>query len=184
METNDNSEIQEITKKILVMGLSNSGKTSIILNMLAKDNLLDYISLNPTEGVKVRNLKKGSSFFSLWELGGEDVYIKEYLEDFEKYIIDTEEIFFVIDIQDVDKYDKALNYLKKIIDIIKSRKNVVEITIFLHKNDHDIFKKFPDINETKIDNLINRIKTIIPPNFFHEIYKTTIYTLLDKVHVY
>lgn len=40
------------------------------------------------------------------------------------------------------------------------------------------------ITESTINNLIVKIKEIIPPESFHEIYKSTIYTVLDKIHVY
>ena len=182
MEQNDNLEIQK--KKILIMGLENSGKTSIILNLLKKDNLTDYISVNPTRELNINTLKRGNSAFSLWELGGQKSFIQKYLENFEDYINDTEELFFVIDIQDFSKYDSALDYLEKVIIELGKMVNAVEITVFLHKFDHDIYDKNPQINETLIDNLIAKIKSLIPSNHYFEIYKTTIYTVLDKAHIF
>ncbi|MFX1274762.1 MAG: ADP-ribosylation factor-like protein [Promethearchaeota archaeon] len=184
MDPTDKIEVEEIGKKILVMGLENSGKTSIILNILGKDNLLEYIKINPTKGYDIKSLKKGDLNFILWDLGGQDNSIKEYLDNFKNYITDTEELFFVIDIQDMNKYNKALSYFKKIIDNLKLLNIKVEVTVFLHKNDHDLYDKFPDINKIVIDNLISRIKELIPTNYYYEIYKTTIYTVLDKVHIY
>lgn len=165
------------------MGLENSGKSSLILNLSGYDNIMDYYSLTPTIGDKANKLRKGDSDFILWEIGGQEKYINEYLKKLDKFLLETEEIFFLIDIQDVNKYERALDYLNKIVKKIIELKNVLEITIFLHKYDHDILK-YPQINNTIIENLITSIKEIIPSNFYYEIYKTTLYMTLDKEHVY
>ena len=39
--------------KILIMGLDNSGKTSILLSLQKKVNLLTYYSLKPTKGINI-----------------------------------------------------------------------------------------------------------------------------------
>jgi len=184
MNETNSSENQESRKKILVMGLENSGKTSIIFNMLGKDNLMDYLKISPTKGFSIQNLIKGETTFILWEFGGQEASIKEYIKNFKNNATDMEELFFVIDIQDVDKYERAIEYLKIIIDNLIDLDLNIEITIFLHKNDHNLFKKFPNLNELTIENFILKIKETIPHNFYFEIYKTTIYTVLDKIHVY
>ncbi len=184
MNNIDNSENQENRKKILVMGLENSGKTSIIFNILGKDNLLDYFKISPTKGFSIQNVEKGNSKFILWEFGGQEASIREYMKNFKDNTIDVEEVFYVIDIQDADKYDKALEYLKMIIDNLIILDLSIEFTIFLHKNDHDLFEKFPSLSDLTVENLILKIKEIIPSNFYFEIYKTAIYTVLDKIHIY
>jgi len=180
----DSSENQESRKKILVMGLENSGKTSIIFNMLGKDNIMDYLKLSPTKGFSIQNIKKGETTFILWEFGGQEASIKEYMKNFKTNATDMEELFFVIDIQDVDKYARAIEYLKIVIDNLIDLGLKIEITIFLHKNDHDLFKIHPNLNELTIENLVLKIKELIPHNFYFEIYKTTIYTVFDKIHIY
>ncbi|MBN1800566.1 MAG: 50S ribosome-binding GTPase [Candidatus Lokiarchaeota archaeon] len=170
-------------KKILVLGLENSGKTSLILNFLGKDNIMEYISLVPTLKDNINVLRKGDSSFVLWELGGQEKYVKECLENFDNYLPDTEELFFIIDIQDVEKYDKALKYLEEVVSKLRSSKLTIEITIFLHKNDHDLSEKIPQITNM-VENLILKIKSIVPANFYCEIYKSSLYISLDKVHMY
>ncbi|MFX1310912.1 MAG: ADP-ribosylation factor-like protein [Promethearchaeota archaeon] len=176
--------IEPKKKKILVLGLEKSGKTSIVSSFIGKFNLSDFISFNNTRSPNIVKIEKDNIKFSIWDFNGKEAYCNEFLKNFNNYIIDTEEIFFVIDIQDLKNYDLALNFLQEIIDKLKEFNLKIEFTFFLHKYDHDLFEQVSDINIEKIENLIGRIKQIIPPEDFHEIYKTTIYTVLDKIHIY
>ncbi|MFX1452121.1 MAG: ADP-ribosylation factor-like protein, partial [Promethearchaeota archaeon] len=129
-------------------------------------------------------LEKGNILFSIWDFNGKEINRNEFLKNFNDYIIDTEEVFYIIDIQDLKKYDLTLKFLQEIIENLKKIDHKVEFTFFLHKYDHDLFEQIPEINIEKIENLIETIRKIIPPEDFHEIYKTTIYTVLDKIHIY
>ncbi|MFW9942400.1 MAG: ADP-ribosylation factor-like protein [Candidatus Thorarchaeota archaeon] len=171
-------------KKILVLGLEKSGKTSIVLSFIGKFNLSDFIFLEESKSPNIVELEKDKIKFSIWDFCGKEPYRNEFLKNFNTYIVDTEEIFFVIDIQDINSYDLALTFLQDIIEKLKEFNLTVEFTFFLHKYDQDLFERIPGLKIEKIDNLIARIKQIIPPEEFHEIYKTTIYTVLDKIHVY
>ena len=178
----NNIELKE--KKILVLGLEKSGKTSIVLNFIGKINLSNYLSLNELESPNIVELKKGDLKFTIWDFQGKDVNRNDFLENFNKYIINTEEIFYVIDIQDSKNYELSLKFLHEIIEKLNKLKSRVEFTFFLHKYDHDLFEHYPNINMASIDALIGKIKQIIPQEYFHEIYKTTIYTIIDKIHIY
>ncbi|MFX1495222.1 MAG: ADP-ribosylation factor-like protein [Promethearchaeota archaeon] len=171
-------------KKILVLGLEKSGKTSIVLNFIGKVNLSNYISLNETKSPTIIKLKRDDLKFNIWDFSGKEVNRNEFLENFNEFINETKEIFYVIDIQDLKSYELTLKFLQEIIEKLKKLNIKVEFTFFLHKYDRDLFERFPDIKIEIIDNLIGKIKQIIPPEDFHEIYKTTIYTVLDKIHIY
>ncbi|MFX1322823.1 MAG: ADP-ribosylation factor-like protein [Promethearchaeota archaeon] len=176
--------IESKKKKILVLGLEKSGKTSIILSFIGKFNLSDYVSLDDTKSPNIIKFETDELKFSIWDFNGEELYRNEFLKNFNNFINDTKEIFYVIDIQDLKSYELTLKFLQEIIEKLKKLNIRVEFTFFLHKYDHDLFERFPDINIEIIENLIGRIIQIIPPEDFHEIYKTTIYTVLDKIHVY
>ncbi|MFX1409348.1 MAG: ADP-ribosylation factor-like protein [Promethearchaeota archaeon] len=176
--------IEPKSRKILVLGLEKSGKTSIVLSFIGKFNLSDYISLNETKSPNIIKFEKDDLKFNIWDFNGKEVYRNEFLKNFNDYIIDTKEIFYVIDIQNLKSYELTLKFLQDIIEKLKNLNIKVEFTFFLHKYDQDLFEQFPDINIKIIENFIGRIIEIIPPEDFHEIYKTTIYTVLDKIHVY
>ncbi|MFX1364015.1 MAG: ADP-ribosylation factor-like protein [Promethearchaeota archaeon] len=180
MSINDKLE----KRKILVLGLEKSGKTSIIFNFIGKFNLSDYNSIKNTQNPSSIKLEKDNIIFSIWDFNGKEIYRNEFLQHFNEYIIDTKEIFYVIDIQDLKGYELTCKFLEQIIKKVEKLNIKIEFTIFLHKYDHDLFDRVPEINLEKIDSLIERIKQLFPSEAFHEIYKTTIYTILDKIHLY
>ena len=53
MILNQNNETKTETKKILVMGLENSGKSTIISLMMGKASLLHLFSIVPTKGPNI-----------------------------------------------------------------------------------------------------------------------------------
>ncbi|MFX1277166.1 MAG: ADP-ribosylation factor-like protein [Promethearchaeota archaeon] len=171
-------------KKIIVLGLEKSGKTSIVFNFIGKFNLSDYNSLGDTKSPNIFTLEKSDIEFSLWDFKGEEVYRNEFLNNFNSYINNTREIFFVIDVQDSTRYDLAIKFLQTIIMKLKRLNLKVEFTIFLHKYDNNLFERFPDLKREMIQSLIERIKQIIPSDDFHEIYQSNINMILDKIHIF
>jgi len=167
-------------RKILIMGLDNSGKTSIILSLKKNTNLLSYYSLKPTHGVEIINIQNQKDYYSIWDFGGQEEYRKEYLNNLEKYILKSDKIIFVIDIQDIDRYELALDYISKIIDFLKNNDLNVRLSVFLHKFDPNLDKKDQYSDEMIKSRLINKIREIIPSNFNYDIFKTTIYTVFQK----
>ncbi|MHA1229883.1 MAG: ADP-ribosylation factor-like protein [Candidatus Helarchaeota archaeon] len=176
-----NSEIRT-PKKIVFMGLDNSGKTSIVLSLKKDVNLLSYYSLTPTHGVDIVNIETQGKQYSVWDCGGQETYRQEYLKN-QNYLSNVDKIIYVIDVQDIERYDTALKYLSNLIDLLKSRNISVKLSIFLHKFDPNL-EEDPNFSDDKIKtNLIDKIKTIIPSDFEYDIFKTTIYTVFHKIMI-
>ncbi len=164
--------------KIVIMGLDNSGKTSILLSLQKTTNLLSYFSLKPTQGLNIVKLEDGGHEFSVWDLGGQQKYREEYLSNLEKFTGEADKIIFVIDVQDIPRYEAALKYLAAIIDQVKDVK--VEFSIFLHKFDPGI-EEIANFSAEKISaTLLNRMNSIIPDKYKYNIFKTTIFTVFQK----
>ncbi|MFX1573656.1 MAG: ADP-ribosylation factor-like protein [Promethearchaeota archaeon] len=176
--------IESKKRKILVLGLEKSGKTSIVLNVIGKDNLSNFISLKESKSPNIVTFERDNLIFKIWDFRGKEVDRYEFLKNFNELIDGTKEIFYVIDIQDIKNYELTLNFLQQIIEKLKKLNLKTEFTFFLHKYDPDLFEQFPEINIEVVDSLIGKIKQIIPLEAFHEIYKSTIYTILDKTHIY
>ncbi len=168
--------------KILILGLDNSGKTSILVSMSKQSNILSYCSLRPTKGISIKNFDTDEIKLNVWDFGGQKQYIKEYIENFNRYLTKTNEIIFVFDVQDIDRYDSALNYFKDIVHLIKDNIQKIELCIFLHKFDPNIREKeqFKNIDEIVKRKLIDKIVKIIPAQFSYKIFKTTIYSVFEK----
>jgi len=164
--------------KILLIGLDNGGKTSILKCLKGIKGLSAFNSVNPTRGLEIERFEALDSKYAIWDLGGQEAYHEEYFNNIENILRGTKKIIYVFDVQDVKRYDLATNYLKKITDAINNL-NDIDFSIFLHKFDPDL--EFDQtLNEIIIDGLINKIKGAIPPNLIYSLHKTSIYAIFEK----
>ena len=181
MKTQKEEASSEQSIKIVLIGLHNSGKTSILNCLKGIKGISAFNNPMPTKGLDVQSFEALKSKYAIWDLGGQEAYIDDYFKDFKKFTKGTHKIIYVIDIQDTEQYDNALEYLKKVIDSIKEQYNI-EFSIFLHKFDPDLVFD-SNLNENVINDFILKIKEIFPLNFAYSINKTTIYALFEKTKV-
>jgi len=175
------SENQNVTK-IMIMGLDNSGKSSILLSFREDTNLLSYFSLYPTKGVNIEKVSAPQSNMVIWEFGGQERYRNDHIKNLNKYLKDVDKVIFVIDIQDIERYELAINYFKDIISILEKYDIRVDFSIYLHKYDPNLTKqeKFKDLDKNITPNLIDKIEKVIPSEYNCNFYKTSIYTIFEK----
>ena len=168
-------------QKVLVAGLDNAGKTATLSKFGGRLGISDLIATHPTKGV-VR-MKFGDSKLSLfiWDLGGQEEYRERYLANPEQYFIELDLLLFVIDVQDPDRFDDALDYLDKILDSIIILEEKPYILIFIHKFDPDI-KNDPKIqlNVEFLKDNFNEILKSKDYEFDIEIYLTSIYSMISR----
>jgi small GTP-binding protein len=178
MKSREINNSKEPIMKILLIGLDNGGKTSIAKCLKGVKGISAFTSLMPTKSANILEFEALNSKYAIWDLGGQKAYHNEYMSDFEKIIKGTQKIIYVIDIQDVKRYNDALEYLKKVIDAINNQ-NDFDFSVFLHKFDPDL--EFDEkLNQKIIDELIRRIKEIFPSDFIYSINKTSIFATFEK----
>jgi len=73
--------------------------------------------------------------------------------------------------------------LGKIVTLLRKHKMNVDFSIFLHKYDPDLDFKNSKFNEKAISDLIKSMKRLIPSDFTYQIYKTSIYTVFQKLAI-
>ena len=175
----ENLNDQEKPTKILIMGLDNCGKTSILISLRKDANILSYFSLRPTKGVAIEKFEN----IVCWDLGGQKKYREEYIKDMGKYVKETNKIIFVIDVQDIKRYEVALEYLNRVVENLISSNINLDFSIFLHKYDPNLNKltKFKDIDNLIESQLVSEIRKTISSKFNYDIFKTTIYTIFEKI---
>ncbi len=169
-------------QKILFTGLEDGGKTSILLLLDKKFSLLPAVK--PT--IKAKRTFYTNSLLGIqitrWDLGGQKIYRKIYINEKSKYFTETQTIFYIIDIQSQSKFDEALTYLKDITNIVsETHIENFQLLILLHKFDPDIRD-----NSTIIENqrfLESQITKIIG-NLKHSIYKTSIYDVATLLRAF
>jgi ADP-ribosylation factor-like protein 2 len=178
MKNLNTNDLLEDTIKIVLIGLDNSGKSSILKCLMGIKHISAFNSPQPTRGDEWESFEKLNSNYTIVDLGGQKAFRDEYLNDFDKYLTGTRKIIYVIDVQDIYRYDEALKYLESVINSI-DKKNKINFSIFLHKFDPDI--KFDKVlNEKVINDLINKIKETLPPNITYSLYKTSIFAIFEK----
>jgi len=162
-------------QKIIVLGLDNAGKTSLLSMFGGRLGISDLASLEPTRGVNRQEIDTEDMTFLIWDFGGQKDHRNQYLEEPEHYFQNLDLIIYVFDIQDHERLDEALNYFEKVIEIITNLKEKPYFVIFLHKYDPAIRS-----NEDIITN-INQIREAIESEikqkiFDYEIFLTSIYS--------
>jgi ADP-ribosylation factor-like protein 2 len=99
---NTNAEI-----RILILGLDNSGK-STILRRLSDEDILD---VRPTQGFQVKTLTQSDFQINMWDVGGQKS-IRSYWRN---YFEQTDGIIWVIDSVDRFRLEECKNQLRDIL---------------------------------------------------------------------
>ena len=96
----DNTKNQEKPIKIVVMGMENAGKTTVvdILTKATGDAPSYPPDMYPTKSVERRTLSKKNA--TIWDFGGQELYRNEYLANPESYFHEITSFYYVIDVQD------------------------------------------------------------------------------------
>ena len=164
-------------KKIVFVGLENAGKTAII-QTITKNTTIDTISnLEPTITIDRKTFVIDDNKLIMWDFGGQKEYREQYLKNPERYFLEIDALIFVIDIQESEKFDEALNYLKNILSILDYLKENPEKIILLHKADPDIICTEQII--TSIDELQTKVAKIMN-NKAYSIFATSIFNAVPQ----
>lgn len=142
-----NEEKTSPNAKIIVVGLANAGKTSIIKSLMKQFDMLSIIK--PTLGVNRETMEFLGRDLYFWDFGGQDVYRDRYLNEPELYFGNVSFVFYVVDIQNAFLLDVAIKYFQRIYDpIIQMNKNPKFVFLF-HKADPDfnIMQKGIDVKQ-------------------------------------
>ncbi len=171
-------------EKILIMGLHKSGKTSIMRSLMGVRNLLDFYDIKPTLGVSRIDFTAQRTHYFIWECGGQERYREIHLEQLDSLTRATDKLIYVIDVQDKKEYPLALEYLREIIERLTELSLRLEIVIYLHKFDPGLEFEDGFNDETINDELISKIRDLIPTIFPYTIFKTTIFTVFRQAEVF
>jgi len=132
-------------KKIALIGLENAGKTAIreiILRKLKMNNtsMFEKImrKLQPTKGVEREMVTVADADLQIWDMGGQEIYRERYLKEPERFLLDIEVVLYIIDVQDSEKHNQSIEYLRKLAATFRSLNQHSFFIICYHKFDQDI----------------------------------------------
>ncbi len=125
--------------KIIVSGLDNAGKTSILTALDKKyDFEKDIVQLKPTIRVEYHKMNFLRNNTVFWDMGGQDQYREIYINYQDVYFDATDLIIYVIDIQDPDRFNDSLEYLNAILTFFSESEMDVPLIITFHKYDPEL----------------------------------------------
>ncbi len=144
-------------KKILMVGLDNGGKTSILAVVQDKFSIIK--SLLPTRGVKREKLDFFGYPIISWDLGGQIMYREKlYFNRPELFFTEADIMLYVVDIQDPDRFPEAANYFREVLKAFTELGENPELLIVLSKSDQDFRKTLQwQQNVTTIKNKFTKI---------------------------
>ena len=124
-------------RKLLMIGLDNGGKTSILAVLQEKFSIIK--DLLPTRGVQREKLDFFGYPIISWDLGGQVQYREKlYFNKPELYFSDADLILYVIDIQDADRIAESANYFKLVLTALTDLDENPPILVVLNKSDQDV----------------------------------------------
>ncbi len=167
--------------KVIISGLDNAGKTSILTALDKKYDFRDEIlELKPTIKVKYQRTRFLNMPAVFWDMGGQEKYRDLYLSDSDIYFSDTNLFVYVIDIQDRERFEDSLGYLESVMQYFIKNDIGVPIIITFHKYDPEV-RSYEEINEDIIV-LKERIKETYP-SFNILFQQTSIYDVISIVQL-
>lgn len=125
--------------KVIISGLDNAGKTSILTALDKKyDFQKDIMELKPTIRVEYHKMNFLTTLVNFWDMGGQEIYREIYQKNQEVYFDGTDLLIYVIDIQDPNRFENSLEYLNSILQFFKDSNMKVPIIVTFHKYDPDL----------------------------------------------
>ena len=155
--------------KIVVIGLDNAGKTSIILSMAWRT---EPFNMKPTEGIERTDMRVLGFPVFRWDLGGQIAYRKTYLKERSFVLNESDLIIYVVDLTDSSRFEESLKYYKEMLEYLNKIKLNPPIIIFLHKTD-PIFMKSSDYPKN-LQQLNSEFK-LNSKGFKIELFTTSVY---------
>jgi len=164
---------KSLVSKMILLGLDNAGKTTLI-DMLLGKKITTLINQEPTVSVNQLNLPLQELNLVVWDFGGQASYRENYLQNPEQYFTGVDIVLFVVDVLDVNRYEEALDYFSHFLEIYKFLEESPFILVLLNKADPDISAD-PEF-QINLEYLSGRVREILKPTKYgREIVTSSIY---------
>ncbi|HUY01442.1 MAG TPA: ADP-ribosylation factor-like protein [Candidatus Deferrimicrobium sp.] len=155
--------------KCIFAGLDDGGKTSLLLTLEKK--ILRVLKIKPTRKIEISDFHLLGIPVKIWDMGGQKNYRNEYLTK-PHYFSSTKLLFYVIDVQNRDKFDNSIKYFEAILNTFVFLELSPKVIVLLHKSDPDI--KY-SMNFNRNIYIIRRQLATLPNAKNIAVYQTSIY---------
>ncbi|KAJ1502295.1 hypothetical protein HMI56_002767, partial [Coelomomyces lativittatus] len=177
-------------KKVLLMGTSGSGKTSmrsiIFSNYMARDTR----RLGATVEVELTATRfLGNLVLNLWDCGGQESFMENYLTTQRDHIFrNVEVLIYVFDVE--SRYiDRDMSYFKSCIDALKQNSKEAKVFCLVHKMDlvqEEMRTKIFDDRVSRIQECsaplhVDSFRTSIWDETLYQAWSSIVYSLIPNV---
>ena len=174
-------------KKVLLMGRAGAGKTSMRSIIFANYGAKETGRLHPTNQVEHSSFRfMGNLMLSLWDCGGQDVFMENYFDSQREHIFrNTLILIYVLSasavVHDGPDSQKEMTYYRNTVDSLRQLSPDAKIYVLLHKSDlvppHDRINLF---NKTS-DTLRNIAAGLSVETFLTSIWDETLYKAWSRI---
>jgi len=164
--------------KIILSGLDNAGKTSILTALEKKYDFQKKVKkLKPTVRVKYHQTKFLGNNIYFWDMGGQEKYRALYESKLDVYFDKAALFIYIIDIQDYARYESSIEYLTKLLYYIEENELDIPLIVAFHKFDPEL----KDDNAI-IKNVQELSDKIIKLKQLKMLFLTSIYDIYSIIH--
>ncbi|KAJ3416631.1 hypothetical protein HDV05_000913 [Chytridiales sp. JEL 0842] len=169
-------------KKVLLMGKSGSGKTSmrsiIFANYIARDTRRLGATID-VEHSHVRFL--GNLVLNLWDCGGQEVFMENYIASQRDHIFrNVEVLIYVFDVESRE-HDKDMQYYQSCLDAILANSKDAKIFCLIHKMDLVPENQREELFMAKENELVRRSLPLNVSAFGTSIWDETLYKAWSSI---
>ncbi|MFW9852962.1 MAG: ADP-ribosylation factor-like protein [Candidatus Thorarchaeota archaeon] len=174
-------ELEKIRLKVVFIGLTQAGKTSIV-QVAMEDYLPQETMSNPaTVDISRKIIKKEKTPILVFDVGGQFQYIERIFKDWrDKTFSDVNIAVFVIDAMDYEKYSNAKHYFDLTAKNLYQYSSDALFYLYIHKMDL--------IPKDERENKVNEIKEFFElfkyskiKIFQTSIYEDSIYKAIEEL---
>ncbi|MHA2298317.1 MAG: ADP-ribosylation factor-like protein [Candidatus Hodarchaeales archaeon] len=153
--------------KIGFLGLDAAGKTSFL--SVLSSTYSSVIEPPPTKGIERSTKDIIGQSIDLWDFGGQKQYRDRYLRS-DKDLIDFDLVYYLIDVQDLDRFDESGDYLDDLLEKIDDFDQGRLIVCF-HKCDPDLREDLKNqlrVARQKMENIADDAYAFLQTSIFDE----------------
>jgi len=179
-------------RKVLLMGRSASGKTSmrsiIFANYIARDTMRLGATID-VEHSHVRFL--GNLVLNLWDCGGQEAFMENYFSSQRDHIFrNVEVLIYVFDIESREN-EKDIKYYRSCLEAIRQNSKDAKIFCLVHKMDlvpedqrDQVFKtRENELKQSSLPLKIQCFRTSIWDETLYKAWSSIVYSLIPNVKV-
>ncbi|KAL6077704.1 GTP-binding protein gtr1 [Balamuthia mandrillaris] len=179
-------------KKVLLMGKSGSGKTSmrsiIFANYIARDTTRLAATID-VEHSHVRFL--GNLALNLWDCGGQEAFMENYFSNQKDHIFrNVEVLIYVFDVES-NNLEKDMKYYHSCLDAIQQNSGDAKIFCLIHKMDlvpedqrEKIFsQKESELKQASLPMDITCFATSIWDETLYKAWSSIVYALIPNIDI-